>query len=180
MTTIIPTFFEYALTPEEEATVARIGYERQLPMFAQPERNRNYYEGEVWEMWQHSVCAGAELAFARMCGMSDFVPHVNKFKTVKDVSGWEVRYSFGNNMLRLSDWDDQDAVYVLLVDGLRHKTRRNPENGWVGVNYRAVCWAHGYEIAERGERMEKSWRLHKNKANKVSDLQLDKSNQKRS
>jgi len=170
MTILIPNVFEYALTPQEEALVARIGYERQEPMFAQPERNRNYYEGEVWEMWQHAVCAGAELAFARMCGMTDFVPHVNKFKMVKDVGGWEVRYSFGNSMLRISDWDDRDASYVLLMDGLRHRTRRNPENGWVGVNYRAVCWANGHDIIERGERLGNSWRVHKNKANRMTDL----------
>jgi hypothetical protein len=168
---IIPSFYEYSLTPEEEATVARIGYERQLPMFAQPERNRNYYEGEIWEMWQHGVCAGAELAFARMCGLEDFVPHVNKFKTVSDVSGWEVRYSFGNNMLRFSEWDDPEACYVLLTEGLRHRTRRTKEQNWLGVPYRAVAWAYGHEISAKGEKIGKSWRLHRNRAHKMLELQ---------
>lgn len=169
MALIIPSVFEYALTPEEEATVAQVGYERQKPMFAQPERNRNYYEGEIWEMWQHAVCAGAELAFARMCGLHDFVPHVNKFKTVKDVVGWEVRYSFGNNMMRCSDWDSQDDIYVLLTEGLRHKTKRTKDNGWLGVPFKAVSWAYGHEIAQ-GERFGNSWRLHKNKAHKMQEL----------
>lgn len=170
MTFLKPQFFRYALTPEEEALCARIGYERQEPMFAQPERNRNYYEGEIWEMWQHAVCAGAELAFARMLGLNDFEPHVNKFKSVKDVSGYEIRYSFGNNMMRLSDWDNQDDIYVLIVNGLRHKTRRNKEDGWLGMPYQALCWAYGYEIAERGQRMDNSWRLHSSRANKMETL----------
>lgn len=154
-----PLFHSYALTPEEEATCARIGFQRQEPMFAQPHRNRNYYEGEVWEMWQHAVCAGSELAFARMLGMPDFVPHVNKFKTEKDVGGYEVRYTFGNGMLRLSDWDDINAIYVLLADGLRHRVRRTNHEEWRGTPYRLVCWADGHHIAEQGERYKNGWRI---------------------
>lgn len=170
MSFLKPQFFEYSLTPEEEALCARIGFERQEPMFAQPHRNRNYYEGEIWEMWQHAVCAGAELAFARMLGIDDFVPHVNKFKTVKDVGGYEVRYSFGNNLLRFSEWDDPEAIYVLLVNGLRHKTRRNPENGWRGFPYQAICWATGQEIMDNGEKLDRSWRISAGRANKMNTL----------
>jgi hypothetical protein len=160
----------YALTPKEEAICARVGYERQLPMLGQPERNRNYSEGDIWEVWQHSVCAGAELAFARMIGLKDFEPHVNKFKSMEDVPGYEVRYSFGNYKLRLSDWDDKDAVYVLLVNGLRTRTRRSADNGWLGVPYKAVCWATGHEIVERGDRLGNSWTVHSSKANRIETL----------
>ena len=167
---IAPRFYSYALTPQEEALCARIGYERQAPMFAQPERNRNYYEGEVWEMWQHAVCAGAELAFARMLGLNDFVPHVNKFKTEKDVDCYEVRYTFGSGILRLSDWDSKDDIYVLLADGMRHKVRRTKEQGWKGTPYRAVCWADGHHIAQHGKRIGKGWRLPVAKAFPMEEL----------
>jgi len=167
---LIPQFFSHALTPAEEAICAKIGYERQLPMMGQPERNRNYSEGDVWEVWQHSVCAGAELAFARMLGLQDFVPHVNRFKSMEDVPGYEVRYSFGNQKLRLSDWDDKDATYVLLIDGLSHKTRRQASDGWLGKPYRAICWATGHHIMEHGERFGNSWSIPSTKAFPMKEL----------
>jgi hypothetical protein len=83
----------YQLTPHEEAIAARVGWERQLPMLGQPERNRNYSEGDIWEAWQHMVCAASELAAARMMGLKDFEPHVNTFKNVLDIPGYEIEGS---------------------------------------------------------------------------------------
>jgi hypothetical protein len=155
-----PKFFSYSLTPEEEATVARVGYERQLPYLGKPEMNRNYSEGDVWEVWQHSIAAGSELAFARMCGLQDFIPHVNKWKTEEDVPGFEIRYSFNGKAMRLSKWDDEQSTYVLLVDGLQHKTRRYAETNWLGEPYRAIGWATGKEIKKRGSVTQwGSWEL---------------------
>ena len=84
----------YALTVEEEAMAAKVGWLRQEPMLGKPERNRNYSEGDIWEAWQHMVTVGSEIACARMLGHWDFVPHVNVFKSRQDIPGYEVRYSF--------------------------------------------------------------------------------------
>jgi hypothetical protein len=56
---------KYALTVEEEAICVEVGYQRQKPYFGDPTKNINYSEGDLWETWQHVVCAGSELAFAR-------------------------------------------------------------------------------------------------------------------
>jgi len=165
-----PNFYSYSLTPEEEAICAKVGYERQLPMMGKPEKNRNYSEGDVYETWQHAVCAGSELAFARMCGLQDFVPHVNKFKSESDVAGYEIRYTFGAQGIRLSTWDDKEVIYVLLVDGLRVKTRRNAQDNWLGFPYRAVCWAQGQQIIDDGQEKNGYWFLPKSKANKMETL----------
>jgi hypothetical protein len=42
----------YALTIEEEAICAEVGWQRQLPYLGQPEKNMNYSEGDVWESMQ--------------------------------------------------------------------------------------------------------------------------------
>ena len=57
---------KYSLTVEEEATCVEVGYQRQKPYFGDPTKNINYSEGDLWETWQHVVCAGSELAFARL------------------------------------------------------------------------------------------------------------------
>lgn len=144
--------WSYSLTPKEEAIAARVGYERQLPMMGQPERNRNYSEGDIWEMWQHSIAAGSELAAARMFGLEDYEPEANTFKTKLDIPGYEIRYSF----TRKSDgprWtlrfnpkvDDPDQIYVLIVGGPEEKTRRNASEGYKAPPYRAVGWMEGHE-----------------------------------
>lgn len=170
ITRVIPKFFSYSLTPEEEGICAKVGYLRQLPMLGQPERNRNYSEGDIWEVWQHSICAGAELAFAKMLGIEDFVPHVNKFKTAEDVPGYEVRYSFGNQKLRFSEWDNKDAIYVLLVEGISRKTRRLAANGWLGSPYRAICWADGHHIMNHGQKLGNSWTIGRMEAFAMEQL----------
>jgi hypothetical protein len=95
-----------------------------------------------------------------MCGLQDFIPHVNKWKTEEDVPGFEIRYSFNGKAMRLSKWDDEQSTYVLLVDGLQHKTRRYAETNWLGEPYRAIGWATGKEIKERGSVTQwGSWEL---------------------
>ena len=151
--------WSYSLTVEEEATCARIGYQRQAPMLAQPERNVNYSEGDVWEVMQHMVCAGSELAFARMMGFDEFSPHVNKFKSALDVPGYgEVRYAFPRGWpsaggevrgLRMTTRDDDSQKYALMVGGLATKTRRTGPD-WLGAPYVCIGWMYGHE-AKRDE-----------------------------
>lgn len=143
--------WSYALTPREEAIAMRVGFQRQEPMFAQPERNRNYSEGDVWETWQHAVAAGSEIAAARMLGLTDFVPHVNTFKSRQDIPDYEVRYCFTRNInprwaLRFKQGvDSLDEIYVLITDGIEKRTRRTIINGWVGPAFVARGWFYGWQ-----------------------------------
>jgi hypothetical protein len=138
--------YAYSLTPHEEAHVLEVGYQRQKPYLGDPTKNVNYSEGDVWEMWQHAVCAGAELAFARMIGDYNFLPHYNKWKTELDIPGFgEIRYSLNpDNGMRYTSRDDDELVYVLITNGLVHKTRRVAPN-WKGPEYTAVGWMYGKE-----------------------------------
>jgi hypothetical protein len=143
----------YALTPQEEALAARVGWERQLPMLGQPERNRNYSEGDIWEAWQHMICAASEIAAARMMGMDDFEPHVNTFKSKLDIPGYEVRYSFTNsqgkhNLRFKRGVDDPDEIYILIVGGPEMRTRRRKENGYSTPAFRAVGWMYGRDCMD--------------------------------
>lgn len=144
----------YQLTYMEEALAARIGYARQEPMLGQPWRNRNYSEGEFEHVWQHMLCAGSEIAAARMFGMDDFVPHVNTFKERIDIPGYEIRYSYTHKTgpkyaLRFKDkLDDPNEIYVLIVGGPEFVTRRTEENDWKGPAYRAIGWMYGYECVQ--------------------------------
>jgi hypothetical protein len=147
----------YSLTVEEVALVCQVGYERQAEMFGQPERNVNYYEGDHWEMLQHTICAGSELAFARMIGIKEFTPHVNKFKTELDVDGFEVRYTFpqgcnapccasesSRGRLRMTRRDDDDQIYVLIGGGLAIRTKMETPP-YTMPPYVALGWAYGHE-----------------------------------
>lgn len=148
----------YSLTPQEEAIAARVGWERQLPMLGQPERNRNYSEGDIWEAWQHMICAASELAAARMMGLDDFEPHANTFKEVLDIPGYEIRYSFTKAAgmthgpkyaLRFKKGvDDPDQIYILIVGGPEDKVRRNPGDGYKTPPFRAIGWMYGHEMAQ--------------------------------
>lgn len=144
----------YALTVEEEALCAQRGWERQLEFLGMPEKNTSYSEGDVWESLQHMICAGSELAFARMMGKTDFMPSVNTFKGELDIPGFgEVRYAFPPKFpeftdeirgLRMTTRDDDNLIYVLLAGGLGKKTRRvGPD--WKGAPYVAVGWMYGHE-----------------------------------
>ena len=139
------SLWSYRPTPQDEALAAEIGYQRQKPFFGQPERNRNYSEGDIWEMWQHSIAALSEIAFARMLGMQDFVPTVNTFKGQPDVGAWEVRYKFpGSDVsMRFSSVDKPDAPYVLLVGGPAEKTRRDHKDGYLAPAFQALGWIWG-------------------------------------
>ena len=145
--------WSYSLTPQEEATCARVGFERQEPYLARPEANRRYSQGDVAEIWQHSVAAGSEMAFARMVGLSDFVPHVNKWKSAADVPPYEIRYCFTNKRVDDSTWslrheegDDIDVAYVLLVGGLEDMKPRDRDN--VSPPYTAVGWMWGSDCRQ--------------------------------
>lgn len=142
----------YALTVEEEATAARIGYLRQEPYLGKPERNRNFSEGDVWEAWQHMVTVGSEIAAARMLGLWDFVPHVNTYKSRQDIPGYEVRYAFstqrGHSLRFNAAVDAKEEIYILTAHGLENKTRRSADTGWKGTPYSALGWAYGYEVEQ--------------------------------
>ena len=147
------TKWTYRLTPQEEAIAARVGWERQLPMLGQPERNRNYSEGDIWETWQHMICAASEIAAARMMGMDDYEPEANTFKNKLDIPGYEVRYSFSKRdpdgpryALRFnSKVDSPDEIYILIVGGPEQKTRRDPAEGYKTPAFRAIGWMRGSE-----------------------------------
>ena len=163
----------YKLTPEEEATCVEIGYQRQKPYFGDPTRNVNYSEGDLWELWQHAVCAGSELAFARMMGNTTFVPHVNKWKTELDIPGWgEVRYSFSDERgLRFTNRDDKDLKYVLISGGLAKKMRRDPQTGFMSPPYVAIGWMYGHDcVKSEWQFNDRTWYVPREHLNTMEDL----------
>lgn len=137
--------WEYSLTAQEEAVCTVVGFERQKPYLGDPSKNVNYSEGDLWELWQHAVCAGSELAFARMLGNQEFTPHFNKWKTELDIPGvGEVRYSFNENpYLRYTTRDNPDLKYVLMVGGMAIKNRTNKNQERRSHPYKAIGWAYG-------------------------------------
>jgi hypothetical protein len=143
----------YKLTPAEEALAARVGWERQLPMLGQPERNRNYSEGDIWETWQHMICAASEIAAARIMGMQDYEPEANTFKNKLDIPGYEVRYSFTSRDPNAPKYglrfnaavDSLDEIYILIVGGPEQKTRREASDGYRTPAFRAIGWFRGSE-----------------------------------
>jgi hypothetical protein len=150
----------YSLTPQEEAICVEVGYQRQKPYFGNPTKNINYAEGDLWELWQHAVCAGSELAFARMMGNQNFVPHFNKFKSELDIPGWgEVRYSFRNvPSLRFTNRDEPQLKYVLVIGGLAVKPQKQKPENYKTEPYVAVGWAYGAEcMQDEYQYNEKSW-----------------------
>jgi hypothetical protein len=167
--------WSYSLTPQEEAIAVEVGYQRQKPYFGDPTKNVNYSEGDLWEMWQHVVCAGSELAFARMLGLKDFVPHYNKWKTELDIPNmFEVRYAFTEHApnLRYTNRDDDSLIYVLLSDGLRVKTRRTAPD-WKGNPYWASGWMYGSECKrDEWKYNEKSWYVPYDRLRKMEDLPI--------
>jgi len=138
--------WNYSLTVQEEALCAKIGWERQLKFLGQPERNINYSEGDVWESIQHMICAGSEMAFARMMNIKNFVPSVNTFKSELDIPNFgEIRYGFPPiKGLRITVRDNEELIYVLMADGLCKRTRRKAPD-WLGNPYIALGWIFGKE-----------------------------------
>lgn len=139
--------------------MVEVGYQRQKPYFGDPTRNVNYSEGDLWELWQHAVCAGAELAFARMLGINDFIPHYNKWKSELDIPGFgEIRYSFPPvRGMRYTTRDSDENWYVLISDGLCHKVKRTAPQ-WQGPAYNAIGWMWGKDCKRDEWRYnEKTW-----------------------
>lgn len=140
------------LTPNEEALAMSIGFARQYPYFGKPEANRRYDEGAIWESHQHAVCAGAEIAWAKMLGIEDFIPTVNTHKGEPDVGQWEVRYKFTDGglkepSLRFSgSVDSYKSPYVLLVGGPEKKVIRSAANGNATPEYVALGWCYPSEV----------------------------------
>ena len=166
--------FAYSLTPQEEATVTEVGYQRQKPYFGDPSRNVNYAEGDLWELWQHAVCAGAELAFARMIGLNDFVPHYNKWKSELDIPGFgEVRYSFPPvRGMRYTTRDDDSSWYVLISDGLCSKTKRYAPD-WKGPEYKALGWMFGADCKRDEWRYnDRTWYVPVEELNQMETLNV--------
>lgn len=146
------TTWEYSLDDADEATSVLIGVERQRPYFASPESNRNYSMGNIDETYRHIVTVGSEIAFARMLGLTDFVPHVNKWRSEPDVAIFEVRYAFPSNSygpsLRLNDRDKDTTPYVLLTEGSAIRTKRNNAEGGFNPShpYKALGWCYPSEV----------------------------------
>ena len=170
----------YTLTVEEEALCAQVGFDRQSPYLGQPEKNMNYSEGDVWETLQHMICAGSELAFARMMGLKEFEPHVNKWKTELDIPGFgEVRYAFppkfpefSNEVrgLRMTVHDDETLKYVLLAGGWGKKTRREGPD-WKGAPYIALGWMCGHECKkDEWKYNQKTWYVPRERLRPMDEL----------
>ena len=135
----------YSLSPKEEAACVEVGYQRQKPYFGDPTKNISYSEGDLDELWQHAVCAGSELAFARMMGLKDFLPHYNTWKSELDIPGFgEIRYSFSESRgLRFTSRDSMSKKYVLITGGLAIPARRNSADGYKSPPYTALGWMYG-------------------------------------
>jgi hypothetical protein len=173
---------DYSLTVKEEALVAQVGWARQARFLAQPEANVNYSEGDVWEAFQHMICAGSELAFARMMGIEDFVPSEGTFKTELDIPGFgEIRYAFppdfptysdGVRGLRITKRDKDDLVYVLIAGGLGRKTKRTaPE--WKGAPYIALGWMYGADAKkEQWKFNDSTWYVPRTELKDMKELRL--------
>jgi hypothetical protein len=148
--------WSYSLTPSDEATSARVGYLRQEPMLGQPHRNTNYSEGDLYEVWQHGLCAASELALARMLGLYDFVPSIDTYKTELDIPGYcEVRYKPGPDpKLRICKNDKLDQVYVLMSAGINTRTRRIAPD-YLSPPFVALGWLYGSDALN-----DPSWRYN--------------------
>jgi hypothetical protein len=169
------TNWVYRLTQEEEGICAEVGYQRQKPFLGDQSRNKNYAEGDIWEMWQHAVCAASELAFARMMGNFEFVPHVNKFKSELDFPEWgEVRHS-NKQGLRFTKYDDPELKYVLMGGGITMaRERRDPQDGYKTPPYVALGWMYGKDCMEDewlSPYKNTTWYVPKNKLRKMDDTE---------
>lgn len=145
--------WEYSLTHAEEWLCCEVGFERQKPFGGKPEKNRNYSEGDRFELFQHIQCAEAELAAARLLGYLDFSPHYNTFKDVLDIPGFEVRYSrtvdkSRDHSLRYAKVDNStlNTPYILMVGGPEVRSKRDASDGYPVEPYKAVGWIYSDQI----------------------------------
>jgi len=144
----------YTPTVLDEAVATAVGFLRQAPFLAQPERNRNYSEGDIWETWQHNIAALSEIAFAGMMGTPNFIPSVNTHKSEPDYKQWEVRYGFSQenglpptHMRYSGTVDNNKLAYVFLVGGPEKKFKRSAMNNYEGIPFTALGWIWGFEAA---------------------------------
>ena len=144
--------WNYGLTTREEALACNIGYLRQQPYLGSPEANHRYSEGDMWEIWQHTITTMSEIAFARMLGIEDFSPSVNTRKGEPDVGIWEVRYKFTEGglvkpSLRFSgNVDKLTSPYVLLTGGPEKKVIRSAVNEYRTPDFIAHGWCYPNEV----------------------------------
>lgn len=146
--------YSYTPTVLDEAVATSVGFLRQAPYLAQPERNRNYSEGDIWEAWQHSIAALSEIAFAAMIGYPNFIPSYNTHKSEPDVYGWEVRYGFSQDdglpptHMRYSGTIDNNKLpYAFLVGGPEKKFKRSASTNYEGMPITALGWIWGVDAA---------------------------------
>ena len=94
--------------------------------------------------------SSSELAFARMLGKTEFVPHFNKWKTELDIPGMgEIRYSFNpKGGLRFTKRDNPDLKYVLMIDGMAIKNRTGRNEDRRSTPYKAIGWMYGHECIQ--------------------------------
>jgi hypothetical protein len=144
----------YEPTISNEADAAAVGWLRQSAYLATPEANRRYSEGDIWEIWQHSIAALSEIAFAAMMGTPNFIPSYNTHKGEPDFQQWEVRYGFSQDNglppthMRLSGSVDKlTAPYVLLTGGAEKKFKRSAMNDYKSLPLKAEGWIWGHEGA---------------------------------
>jgi hypothetical protein len=147
--------WEYSLTHEEEWLCCEVGFERQKPYGGMPEKNRNYSEGDRWEVFQHIQCAEAELAAARLLGHLEFKPHYNTFKTELDIPQFEVRYSrsvdkSSGHGIRYSKVDNahDNVPYILMIGGQELREKREASSGYPVKPYKALGWMWSSEIKQ--------------------------------
>lgn len=155
--------WEHRLTLDEEAIAYEIGIKRQGKL-KEPWTNRNYSMGDVDEGHRHMIAAGSEIAFAKMLGIEDFVPHYDVWTSQPDVSIFEVRYSFPSDeyepSLRLHNRDKDSSPYVLLTEGLAIRKKRIPSEDYVSHPYFAVGWAFPGEVKlEQYRDYHSGWRV---------------------
>lgn len=171
------TRWEYSLNDADEAMCVLTGVERQRRYFDHPELNRRYSMGNIDETYRHIISVGAELAYARMLGIEDFVPHVDKWRSEADVAIFEVRYSFPSNSyepsLRLTGNDKDDTPYVLIAEGASIRTKRNNAEGGFNPShpYKALGWCYPREVKlEHYEEYFGGWRIPIHALRPMSEL----------
>jgi hypothetical protein len=141
-------------TIADEARASAVGYLRNERYMLAPEANRSYSEGAIWEEWQHKIGALAEISFAAMMGIENFLPSYNTHKGEPDVGDWEVRYGFSQDnglppthMRFVGSVDTLTSPYVLILGGSEKRFKRSAANDYKAPAMTAVGWTWGNEVA---------------------------------
>ncbi len=151
------------------------------------ERKGHFLIGE-WKKPNENMATGQQLllkAFAQVpkftvlviIGNTDNeqteVEEYDKSEFLSEKISEELEKYFQNNPEEeVVSWDDENATYILIGDGLNVKTRRNEYNNWASEPYRALGWATGKEIKERGvfDTKYNYWMLPLDNTNKMGQL----------